>query len=222
MSVDEIRIFHKDVFERIDEEKQIRILNAAAEEFADKGFSAANINIIAENAGVSVGSLYKYFESKKHLYLEVVNRGFTLIDKALGPILSSDLSLVGKISGIVDAVFEATRIYPLMNRLYCRFTSESNSELARSLAGRLETITADAYSSLLSQAREENLIESFCDEKMSAFFMDNLFLTLQFSLSSEYWKDRMEIYLGKEKASDEAFLKEQMVAFLRRALGIIG
>lgn len=222
MNDEEVPIFHKDVFGRIDEEKQNRIINAAAEEFADKGFSDANINIIAENAEVSVGSLYKYFESKKHLYLEVVNRGFSLIDKALSPILKSHLSLSEKIIGIIDLIFEATRSYPLMNRLYCRFTSEGDSELARSLASRLETITAEAYSSLLLQAQSEGLVDSSFDEKMTAFFMDNMFLTLQFSLSSEYWKDRMEIYLGKEKASNDEFLKKQMVAFLFRALGIAG
>ena len=214
--------FHKEVFGRIDEGKQNRIITAAAEEFADKGFAAANINVIAENAGVSVGSLYKYFESKNHLYLDVVNRGLALIDEALAPVLSSDLSLAGKIAGIVDAIFEGTRTHPLMNRLYCRFTAEGDGDLARSLAIRLETITAEAYSSLLAQAQEEGLMDSSCDERAAAFFMDNLFLALQFSLSSEYWKDRMDIYLGKERASDPDLLKRQMVAFLCRALGIDG
>ena len=59
-------------FENLDEDKQDEILNAAAEEFADKGFERASINRIIEAAGISKGSMYYYFEDKADLFSTTV------------------------------------------------------------------------------------------------------------------------------------------------------
>ncbi len=213
-------VFHLNTFERIALDKQRSVLDAAAQEFAERGFAAANINHIAEAAGISVGSLYKYFETKAHLYLEVVNRGLVLIEEALDPILVSDASVAQKIDAILDAIFAGARDYPVMNRLYCRFTAESDSELTRKLAARLESITAKAYNDLLSQGQRDGVITTDVDARILAFCLDNIFLTLQFSISGAYWKDRMKIYLGSDIADDERSLKRHLSLFLRQALGL--
>jgi AcrR family transcriptional regulator len=49
-----------------------RLLDAAAMEFADKGFSGANINTISLNAGFSKGTIYNYFASKQALILALI------------------------------------------------------------------------------------------------------------------------------------------------------
>jgi AcrR family transcriptional regulator len=43
------------------------LLRAAAEEFAQHGFSGANVNHIAAAAGFSIGTVYNYFPSKREL-----------------------------------------------------------------------------------------------------------------------------------------------------------
>lgn len=60
-------------FERIAGDKRDRIVTAALEEFATSGFDAASTNRIVENAGISKGSLFKYFGSKEELYLYIAN-----------------------------------------------------------------------------------------------------------------------------------------------------
>jgi AcrR family transcriptional regulator len=47
------------------------ILNAAAEVFAESGYGAAAIAVVAEHAGVSTGSLYHHFGGKAQLFLAV-------------------------------------------------------------------------------------------------------------------------------------------------------
>ncbi|MCG8453527.1 MAG: TetR/AcrR family transcriptional regulator [Spirochaetales bacterium] len=214
------RVFYKDVFSRISPEKRQRVLQAAAAEFAEKGLNLANINVIAERAGISVGSLYKYFESKTHLYLEVVNRGLPLLEEALDPIVNSSLSLEEKVDSLVAAVFDGVRAYPVMNRLYHRFTAEGDSELAEKLSSSLESVTANAYTALMRQAKEDGVLSHDCDEAILAFGMDNILLCIQFSLSSEYWKDRMRIYLGADILERESDLKKQMSRFIKGALGL--
>jgi AcrR family transcriptional regulator len=49
-----------------------RILDAAREVFFRDGFMAANLDEVAERAGVAKGTLYRYFESKADLYVAVL------------------------------------------------------------------------------------------------------------------------------------------------------
>ncbi|MGH7620186.1 MAG: TetR family transcriptional regulator, partial [Gemmatimonadaceae bacterium] len=50
-----------DRFDNLDPDKQQRLFEAAADEFADHGFESASLNRIIERAGMSKGSLYYYF-----------------------------------------------------------------------------------------------------------------------------------------------------------------
>lgn len=212
-------VFHSARFERIDEEKRDRILAIAVDEFADNGLAGGNINRIAQKAGISIGSMYQYFATKEDLYLTVVNLGFEHLEKVLEPILESDLSALEKIRKIVEAIFEKTSGEESLTRLYNRFTTEGNSEVARLVATRIETITARSYARLLRQAKAEGAMDADADEKTFAFCMDSIFLVLQFSLSSEYYRDRMKIYLGEEILSKSGDLMEGVFGFIRNGLG---
>lgn len=48
-----------------------RIVKAAAAEFAEFGFAAASVRNIADDAGASMGNLYRYFENKDTLFRAV-------------------------------------------------------------------------------------------------------------------------------------------------------
>lgn len=49
-----------------------RLLRVAASEFAQVGFEQANINTIAERAGLGKGTIYLYFPSKHDLFLALL------------------------------------------------------------------------------------------------------------------------------------------------------
>lgn len=52
-------------------EKQARILEAAIEIFADKGFAAASTSEIAIKAGVAEGTIFRHYKTKKDLLLSI-------------------------------------------------------------------------------------------------------------------------------------------------------
>lgn len=59
-----------------------RILDAAREVFFRDGFMAANLDEVAEKAGVAKGTLYRYFDSKADLYVAVLaDNGRVFTDK---------------------------------------------------------------------------------------------------------------------------------------------
>lgn len=59
--------------QRVDARRN-QILDAATEVFADKGFHAATIRAIAQQAGLADGTIYLYFENKSDLLLGILNR----------------------------------------------------------------------------------------------------------------------------------------------------
>src|SRR5436309_13384577 len=62
----------KVVDEQMREATRRRIMHEAASEFARLGFDQANINTIAEQAGIGKGTIYLYFENKRDLFLEML------------------------------------------------------------------------------------------------------------------------------------------------------
>ncbi len=53
-------------------ETHASLLRAAAEVFADKGFDLAQTPDIAQAAGVSVGTFYRYFADKRQAFIELI------------------------------------------------------------------------------------------------------------------------------------------------------
>lgn len=55
-------------FEKLEKEKQNKIINAACEVFARHGYTKGSMKDIAEIAGISKSVLFKYFSTKQNLY----------------------------------------------------------------------------------------------------------------------------------------------------------
>ena len=62
----------KVIDEQAREATRRRIMRQAASEFARLGFDQANINSIAEQAGIGKGTIYLYFENKRELFLAML------------------------------------------------------------------------------------------------------------------------------------------------------
>jgi AcrR family transcriptional regulator len=59
-------------FAKLDPAKKEAIFSAALEAFASNGFAGASYNQIIENAGISKGAMYYYFDDKEDLYATLV------------------------------------------------------------------------------------------------------------------------------------------------------
>ncbi len=66
----------KELFLKLDEEKQKRIVEAGIEEFSNKLFADASINQIIKNARIARGSFYLYFEDKLDFYCYLLDTIF--------------------------------------------------------------------------------------------------------------------------------------------------
>ena len=206
-----------EAFRKISEEKQNKIIEAGLNEFAQYGYSEANINKIAESAGVSVGSLYKYFSDKQNLYQTIVNISSDTLQETLGRIIGENDDIFDIVEKIIGAIQEYARTHHKMFKLYNEMTAENNSELTWKTAGRVEGVTANLYASLIEKAQKQGLARKDFDPRYFAFFLDNLFVMLQFSYSCEYYKERLKMYVGENAIRDDALMREQLIKFIKGA-----
>ena len=63
------------------------------------------------------------------------------------------------------------------------------------------------------------IVRADVDERVFAYCIDNIFMMYQFSFSSNYYKERLNIYLGAAPAKgDIAAIEASILAFIRAAL----
>jgi AcrR family transcriptional regulator len=65
------------------DERKREILEAAGEVFSEKGYRVAGVSDILELAGIARGTFYHYFDSKKDVFLELVESYFSEFDLVL-------------------------------------------------------------------------------------------------------------------------------------------
>ncbi len=74
-----------------------RILESAREIFFRDGFMAANLDHVAQSAGVAKGTRYRYFESKAELYVAVLAEDGEIFEHKLRETVVSSLSATDQI-----------------------------------------------------------------------------------------------------------------------------
>lgn len=201
-----MRKLTKATFDNLSDEKKLMIIQTATREYANQGFEHANINVIAEKVGISIGSLYKYFGSKQDLFLVTIHQG----TQVLKTIVPSEQSFEEKCRDLIKAIQKSSREQQELLRLY--------SELVKKLSYEIESIAAEMYTELVKEGQRTGEIKRDIDPAMTAFLMDNLFISLQFSYSSEYYQQRFRIFLGNDIENQDTFVLDQMVSFISSAL----
>jgi TetR/AcrR family transcriptional regulator len=201
-------------------EKQQRILDTAETEFAAKGFAVANINVIAQKAGISIGAMYKYFGSKEDLFLTVVERAHDLLAAVLAQIGQAPGDIFEKIEKMVRAAQQYARRFPELHQIYLDMTSEGLSHLSRKLSGKMETISAEFYRDLIQTAMAQGTINRGLDAHVAALCIDNLILMIQYSYTSDYFKERLKVFIGPDALSDDERIVNGTMAFIRGALSV--
>ena len=211
--------FHKDTFDKTTEDRRQKVLEVAIDEFAAKGYSATSINDIARNAHISIGSMYSYFASKEDLFLTIVNNAYFVMEKILNDVAVSSTDVFDCVEKMLFASRKFALEYPQLNQIYLDITTQALSQMSVRLSSKLEMITPQLLSNVIKQAKTEGKVSSDIDERVASFVIDNIYMMYQFSFSSDYYKERMKIYLGEEKLNDINQVEVSILKFIRRALG---
>lgn len=93
-------------------ETKNKIVASALKEFGEEGYLDASVRDIAQNAGVSVGNIYRYFKNKSELFDEIIEPAYRrLMLEMREPRYSRPDYSVFQIDDTVDRVMKVLKQY---------------------------------------------------------------------------------------------------------------
>lgn len=210
--------FHKDTFDKTSEDRRQKVLEVAIEEFAAKGYSAASINDVSRKANISIGAMYSYFASKEDLFLSIVHHAYSLMDAILKDVVENSSDIFDCVERMVVASQKFALDYPQLNQIYLDITTQALSQMSVRLSNELEVITPQVLSTLLRQAKADGKVSADLDERVASYCIDNILMMYQFSFSSDYYKERMKIFIGEDKLQDMNQVEVSIIKFIKASI----
>jgi Transcriptional regulator len=124
-------------FLNLEPEKRERILNAAINEFAQKGFKNASTNEIVKEAGISKGLIFHYFKNKKQLYLFLYDYLMEILkEEYFQKPWVDEKDFLEKMMMASLTKLELFRKYPLIFKFFLTAYSETDIEVREEVADR--------------------------------------------------------------------------------------
>lgn len=209
---------YKKAFAKIAPEKRLRILDTATEVFADKGFVGANINIIAREAGVSIGAMYNYFDTKEDLFLTVIDHLHDFLEQGLVSVVREDMGFFDAVETMIREAVAGAVGHREKTILYLNTTAEHIEGLSERLSRKMEGVTIEFYRNMAEQAVNTGELPPDTDTAMLSFIIDNQIVALQRAYATPYHESRMKLFLNGE--TDPGQVIPGVMKALRGAAGI--
>jgi AcrR family transcriptional regulator len=137
------------------------LLEATAQILLSQGYERASTNEIARRAGVSIGTLYQYFDNKEALVAELARRHFGRIEAVVLEHLVPDdaADLRAMVTRLLRALVAVHRNDPRMSQvLEAEMSRVGELHLFEDLRQRSEMLVAERLATARSVLRPANLV----------------------------------------------------------------
>ncbi len=192
-------------FRKLSPQEQTKIIAAALNEFADKGYQGASINTIVQTIGIAKGSIYQYFGDKNGLFLYVFSTSMELVKDYLRDIreLTINKPIVERLEKTLLAGVQFIRENPVVYRLYVKILSESAMPFREEILQSLKKYSFDYIESLLTDAKKNNELKKDIDIAKSGFIIDAVMDKFLLSRADKINDVGLGIYDADEKTIKE-------------------
>ncbi len=129
-----------------DDARKNRILEAALQEFADKGYRKASTNTIVREAKVSKGLLFHYFISKKELYIYIYNYAVqTITEELFEGVNFADRDVLNRLYASTIQKIESYTKHPLYTKLFEKHPLIEDEEILERTNSATFQYSKDSY-----------------------------------------------------------------------------
>lgn len=129
-----------------------RILDAAAEVFAEKGFDGARVDAIAARAGVNKAMLYYHVGDKRQLYAAVIARNLQRAHHRLTAAVETPGPVRQRLGALISALAELVEEIPHHPRIMLREIAAGAANLPDGVVAQIDKLLA-----LVRQILEEGV-----------------------------------------------------------------
>ncbi len=186
----------KSTFRKLPPEKKGRVLAAATELFAERGFHRTEMDAIASRAGISKGSLYNYFKSKDELFLHICNTGIQGFRENVWREIPPRLDIFRQVEELFQRQVPLILAHPQNFQIYLNLASSGMRRFADRYTQKGEEFGALRLKALLREGIARGIVRPDLDVPHTAFLIHSLSLIFMASLVSPHFQIRFREYLG--------------------------
>jgi AcrR family transcriptional regulator len=211
----------KATFKGLPREKKERVLNAATDLFAERGFHRAEMDEIARRAGISKGSLYNYFKSKDDLFLHICNLGIHGFRQSVWREIPSDWDIYRQVEELFRREAPLILEHPQNFQIYLNLASSGMKHFADRYTRKGEEFGARRLKALLREGIAQGIVRPDLDVRYTAFLIHSLSLIFMASLASQHFQIRFKEYLGIRRGLGPKSIQktmQEMVHFIHQLL----
>jgi len=175
-------------FRRLDPGRQQAVLAAILDEAVERGPASLNIKQVAERAGVSVGSLYQYFQNRDGLVTFAVELcARYLVDQFNGyrPLLVS-MPLREGLAAYLTGGIEWSRMQVGLVQFFLRGAYQGDPDIAERLVRPVGAALRETVHDMLAQAQRRGEVRQDIDLEAAARIINTLMIAVGDSLLLPY------------------------------------
>ncbi len=189
------------VFQRLSEEKQSRILNAAVTQFAQHGYDQTSMNCVVREAGISKGSLFQYFNSKFDLFDTVVSYAMRLVKSRLRDQreATKDQPFSLRLTRVLETGFHFIREHPLLSRIYFQMLHSGKAPYSEGKLSGMHRESVGFLGRLIKEGIERGDLRNDLDVDKTAFLLNSVMLQLLHAFYTEHIDSGYGLYSGGEQ-----------------------
>jgi AcrR family transcriptional regulator len=149
-------------------EKRRKILNAAVQVFAKKGFHRCRISDIASQAEVAYGLVYHYFKNKEEILNTIFDENWGLLVKLIENVGEQTDTLEGKLHLVVSLILDSYRMFPEIMQVIVMEIARSSKFLKKPKIEAFEN-TFSSLAEVFKQHQDSGEISKELDPKFLAY-----------------------------------------------------
>lgn len=164
----------KQTFFNLPEDKQQRVLEAAVQEFSERGYQQASINTMVSRLQIAKGSIYQYFDNKKGLFLFIFSQAISIVRHMLKGVKreSRGMDFFTRVRKSLIAGVEFIDKHPALYRIYLRILFERDAPLREDLLQKIRLFSREYLLSLLEEGQARGEVRKDLDPALAVFILD--------------------------------------------------
>ena len=159
------------------EQRCERILRHASRVFAEMGYQSADVQIVADALRVSKGTIYRYFPTKKKLFLAAVERGVRCLDEHIKAARAKEPDPLKQIEVMIRAYLEFFEKRPQLAELFIQERAEFRSK-KKSIYFEVKEEAQESCRAMTEQLIRSGRIRNMPVERVTGVMGDLLYGTM--------------------------------------------
>ncbi len=194
-----------DLFNRLGAQKRERVLDAALLEFSENGYKNASVNAIVKQAGISKGSFFHYFGTKKGLFDAIVEAAIGQVKVYLRTTRQETeaLDIFKKLELLLLSGFSFIEKWPRLASIYFHALQSNQSPFAIQRTLEIQMMGVRFIEELLVEASEKGEIRPNVDITAVSFMMNAVFERSLRSYYTEILDPGLGLYMAKQERLEQ-------------------